>query len=391
MKRTHVILSLLAIVALGCARPEFNPNPVGESDSIADTIQLTRGFERAGEAYFSRDMSWIIFQAVPKGEKQYQMFVAPLMYDVSESAPAPGTVVRATPLPGITIPHATDIIRIGDPVRISPSVSRNTCGWFSPDGNSILFASTAGKEKPEEPSSGYQREGRDYRWSFPEGMEIFRADGWQGAIAAADPGSIVDLAKHAITNNAAYDAECSFSPDGKWIVFTSMMTGDGELYAMRADGSNVVQLTKTPGYDGGAFFSPDGKRLVYRSDRKKDNLLQIFVADVVRDPQGNITGLANEHQLTHEQHVHWCPFWHPDGEHIVYSTDRDTTDKEHPNYDLYLMRDDGTLKTRVTTFEAGDVLPAFSPDGKYLMWASKRTPDGTTQVFVAKFEFPKGS
>jgi Tol biopolymer transport system component len=218
-------------------------------------------------------------------------------------------------------------------------------------------------------------------------MELFRADGWQAALAAAEPGQLVDLAKHPLTSNNAYDAEGSYSPDGRWICFTSNMTGDLELYAMRPDGSGVVQLTRAPGYDGGPFFSPDGKRLVYRSDRNKNDLLQVFVADVQRDANGAITGLANERQLTRDANVNWGPFWHPDGKHIIYST----SIHGHTNYELYLMRDDGSLKTRITFSNGADVLPAFSPDGKYLIWAGKRSADKTTQVFIAKFKFPKGS
>src|SRR6476661_1368631 len=46
--------------------------------ALSDVVQLTKVFERAGEAYFSPDMNWIIFQATPKGEKQYAQYVARL-------------------------------------------------------------------------------------------------------------------------------------------------------------------------------------------------------------------------------------------------------------------------------------------------------------------------
>ena len=46
--------------------------------TLSDVVQLTTGFDRAGEAYFSPDMSHIIFQATPKGEKHYAMYVAKL-------------------------------------------------------------------------------------------------------------------------------------------------------------------------------------------------------------------------------------------------------------------------------------------------------------------------
>ncbi len=340
----------------------------GEEDAAANreeflsnVVQLTSGFEKAGEAYFSPDMKWIIFQATPKGQSQYQMFVARLKRAQGE------------------------IVGIETPTQINPEPSRNTCGYFSPDGKSLMFASTAGKEKPDEPTSGYQREGGNYRWAFPEGMEIYRADGWRQAVEKAGPGGKVDLAKTALTNNNVYDAEGAFSPNGKWICYTSKENDNLDVYVMKADGSGKTRITTAPGYDGGPFFSPDGKRLVFRSDRKSNNLLQIFVGDLAFDSAGNITGLLAEHQITDDGNVNWGPFWHPDGRHLIYATSK----HGHTNYELYLMRDDGTHQTRITYSPGADVLPVFSPDGKYLMWTSKRSKDQTSQVFVAKFTLPK--
>ncbi|MDB5296834.1 MAG: WD40-like beta Propeller containing protein, partial [Phycisphaerales bacterium] len=154
---------------------------------------------------------------------------------------------------------------------------------------------------------------------------------------------------------------------------------------MRADGSNPVQITKSPHYDGGPFFSPDGKRLVYRSDRKGNDLLQIYVADLAFDPAGNVTGTTSERQLTDDANVNWGPYWHPDGKHLIYATSA----HGHANYELYLMRDDGSAKTRVTYCAGFDGLPVFSPDGKHLMWSAKgRTSDNTTQLFIADFRLP---
>src|ERR1051325_8234801 len=89
---------LLLLWIVGCAQPEYNKTPTSsEADSLSDIIQLTHDFDRAGEAYFSRDMKWIIFQAYPHGGDQYQMYVAQVMYDVIEKSPPPETVLRATP------------------------------------------------------------------------------------------------------------------------------------------------------------------------------------------------------------------------------------------------------------------------------------------------------
>lgn len=336
----------------------------GRETSLTSVVQLTSGFEKAGEAYFSKDMNWIIFQATPKGQQQYQMFVAKVQ--------RPGG----------------EITGIDKPVQISPEPSRNTCGFFAPDGKSLIFASTAGKEKPDEPSSGYQREGGNYRWAFPEGMEIFRAENWQAQVEAAGPGGKVDLATHPLTDNNVYDAEGAFSPDGKWICFTSYAeAGNLDVFVMRRDGSHKVRITSAPGYDGGPFFSPDGKRLLYRSDRKSNNLLQVYVADLAFDAEGNITGAKAEHQLTDDMNVNWGPYWHPDNHHIIYATSK----HGHANYELYLMRDDGSHQVRITYSPGADILPVFSPDGQYLMWTSKRSKDQTSQVFVARFKMPAGA
>jgi len=373
MKALNAWMIIVLATLTGCATA-----PQSEAEVFDDVVQLTSGYARAGEAYFSSDMKWVIYQATPPGEANYAMFIARLLRE----ADAPDGRITG----------------LGQPIRVTPPGTRNTCGFFSPDGVSVIFASTKGRDDADQPPAGYQRKGRDYRWSFPAGMEIFRADGWQGAVAAAEFSKGIDLAEHKITDNSAYDAECAYSPDGKWIVFASNRDADPlvklsttqpgsrdlDLYAMRADGTNVVRLTTAPGYDGGPFFSPDGRRLVYRSDRLNNNLLQIFTADLTFDSAGNITGLKNEQQLTQDANVNWGPFWHPAGRHIVYASSAIA----HTNYELFLMAADGRKNMRITFAAGADILPAFSPDGRHLMWTSQRATDKSSQLFIAKFKMP---
>ena len=63
-----------------------------------------------------------------------------------------------------------------------------------------------------------------------------------------------------------YDADPSWSPDGKRIAFTSTRAGDGfRLFAMDADGKNVTPIT-TEGNNNGFVYpawSPDGKKVAY--------------------------------------------------------------------------------------------------------------------------------
>ena len=74
-------------------------------------------------------------------------------------------------------------------------------------------------------------------------MEIFRADNWLGFVQMVKPNEILNLASHALTSNDGYDAECAFSPDGKWICFTSNRSGDLDLYAVPLDsGAGVARV-----------------------------------------------------------------------------------------------------------------------------------------------------
>ncbi len=421
MRRFAILVFSGAICLFcGCSQPEFNPTPAtSEAGVLSDAVELTHGFARAGEAYFSPDMGWIIFQASMKPDEDYQMYVAQVKWGRGASEPRVEGLLT--------------------PIRISPMPSWNSCGYFSPDGESLIFSSTALKPKPQEERGGYQRDKNNYKWEMPTGAEIFRADGWKGAVAAVPAGGSVDLAKHPLTDNNLHDAECSYSADGKWIIFAEKLdepplggmqgataqgekregtpapqggtqvgtaapqllhektaaptshptseTGNVELFVMKADGSKKTRLTYMPGYDGGPFFSPDGKRICYRSDRKGNNLLQVFVADLVFDAAGDITGIKNEKQLTHDANVNWAPFWHPDNKHLIWAT----TLHGHSNFELYLMRDDGSHKTRITFWNGFDGLPVFSPDGNWMMWTSKRGQEKTSQIWVARFRMPEGS
>jgi len=96
-------------------------------------------------------------------------------------------------------------------------------------------------------------------------------------------------------------------------------------------------------------------------------------------------GAADERAVTNEPGVlNWGPYWHPDSQHLIYATSR----HGHDNYELYLIRADGTHAVRITDSPGFDGLPVFSPDGKYLMWTSKRSPDHTSQIFIARFKMP---
>jgi Tol biopolymer transport system component len=327
-----------------------------ESKYLKNVQQITFDFAKAGEGYFSPDGRSIIFQAVPREYMFYQIYTMAL--DQGGNA-------------------------IGKPRMVSTGRGRTTCSFFAPDGKSIIFASSHLDPNLSETEAAQRRQDeadakggtkRRYQWDFDPAMEIFAAD--------LDGHNLRRL-----TDSPGYDAEGAYTPDGKHIVFCSARGGNPNLYVMDADGSNVRQLTSEPGYNGGPFTSPDGRWVVYRSDRKKEGYLQLHVI--------GFDG-KNDTALTDNVGVNWAPYWHPTKPYIIWTGADHSDSHATPNYDLWLMRyaeRDGKIipeKTwRITDHPAADVLPVFSPDGTKLMWTSNRTPDHTSQLFLADFVLPE--
>jgi TolB protein len=318
-----------------------------EANHLSNIRQVTSDFVRAGEGYFSPDGKQIIFQAEEKGTGNpfYQIFVQDL---------------------------ATGKYR-----RVSPGVGRTTCSAFSPDGKKIIFASShldpeAAKHYAEEMKlrATEKKEGRRrrYQWDFDPYLDIFEAN--------PDGSGLKPL-----TTTKGYDAEGSFSPDGKQIVFCSNRSGNLELYIMDADGSNVRQLTHAPGcYNGGPFFSPDGKRVIFRSDRKKKDHLQLYVI--------NADGSGEKALTDNLEWVYWAPYWYKDGKHIIYTAADHSNPAARPNYDLYWMNIDTGKITRITFAPGQDVLPVFNADGSKVLWTSTRDGRQPAQLWIADFKPP---
>jgi TolB protein len=340
------MLALLAGLVLAAEPTAWEK---AESAHLRNIRQVTHDFVRAGEGYFSPDGKTIIFQAEEKdsGNPFYQIF--------------------------------TQDLATGRVHRVSPGVGKTTCSFFAPDGKKIIFASThldpdARKHYAEEYArreddrkSGKRRR---YLWDFDPFMDVFEAnpDG---------------TGLRRLTDTPGYDAEGSYSPDGKSIVFCSNRSGPEnlELYIMDSNGKNVRQLTHAPKcYNGGPFFSPDGKRVIFRSDRKEKDRLQLYVIN---------TDGTGERALTNDSNwVQWAPYWYKDSRHIVY-TAADHSVAGRPNYDLYWMDVDTGKKVRLTFALGADVLPVFSPDGKQLMWTSTRDGSQPSQLYIADFVPPR--
>ena len=314
--------------------------------------QLTFGGENA-EAYWSFDDSKLIFQAT--NEKWGQSCDQIYIIDTNN--------------------YSLDSVT---PQMVSLGLGRTTCSYFMPGDSTIIYASTHLKDAkcPHVPE---RRVDGKYVWPIYDSYDIFIAD---------LDGNIVKQ----LTNYDGYDAEATVSPTGDKIVFTSIRSGDLELYTCNIDGSDIRQVTNQLGYDGGAFFSHDGKKLVFRSSRPKTDEeikqykelllkglvmptnMEIYVCNVDGSDLKQVTNLGS---------ANWSPFFHPSNEKIIFCSNHESL-LGFP-FNLYMIDIDGNNLEQITYGKKFTSFPAFSNDGKKIVFSSNRNNGGTreTNVFIA--------
>jgi len=355
--RVRIVTIVVAMFLTGfasLAAGEDAPATGSEATFLKNTRQLTFEGARAGEGYFSPDGLRFVFQAEREKENPfYQIYILSL--------------------------------ETGDVNRVSPGTGKTTCAFFAPAGDRVIFASThldpdaVAKQKQEFElrASGKQRR---YAWDYDETYDIFstKLDGSDA---------------QQLTRTTGYDAECAYSPDGKWIVFSSnrdaypvdkLAKSDqdraavdlsyfAEIYVMRADGSEPRRLTNEPGYDGGPFFTPDGKRIVWRHFNEDGAVADVFTMK----PDG-----SDVRRVTDFGAMSWAPFFHPGGDYLIFTTNK----LGFENFELYIVDAEGRKEPiRVTYTDGFDGLPVFSPDGKKLAWTANRTSNKQSQIFIAEW------
>lgn len=316
------------------------------AQQLTNVRQLTSGGENA-EAYWSPDGKRLIFQSTRGDSKCDQIYIMN----------ADGS----------------------DQHMVSTGKGRTTCAYFLPDGKHIAYASTH-LVSPGCPPDADKSKG--YVWAVYPSYDIF---------VAKDDGTELKP----ITTANGYDAEATINWRTNKIIYTSLASGDLDLWTMNLDGSNKKQITKSYGYDGGAVFSRDGKKIAWRgghpttpetkqkyADLLKDNLTSPFKMELfISDADGK-----NIRQITNFGCASFAPTFTPDGKQILFSSNKHDCDGR--KFELYLINLDGTGLKQVTSYDGFTSFPEFSPDGKTLVFVTdwKAAARYEFNVFTAEWQ-----
>ncbi len=210
-----------------------------------------------------------------------------------------------------------------------------------------------------------------------------------------------------ITANPARDVYPRFSPDGKWIAFSSDRAGNLDVYVVPSEGGQAKQLTYHSADDNVLGWSPDSRNILFSSQRGEDFMAKLYLVPLEGgmetsagpdmglwgsfSPDGSKLAINRRSQVYWRKYYHgsyqsdvtvmdvgskkftdltdydgmdsW-PMWARDG-HIYFVSDREGNGLTN----IWRVSEKGGKAERVTAFKSGDVRwPAIGADGKAIVF-----------------------
>jgi TolB protein len=156
---------------------------------------------------------------------------------------------------------------------------------------------------------------------------------------------------------AGPEFDAAWSPDGRWVVYRDSTRGinsNDEIFVSRADGSERRNLTSHPANDWGPDWSPDGETIIFNSDR--DGEIRGFA---VNADGTNLRGLGIDAWVEY-------PSFSPDGTRISFMGALGN------NYELFAGNLETGAVTRLTNAPGHDAWSAWSPAGETIAFSSVR-------------------
>jgi len=171
-----------------------------------------------------------------------------------------------------------------------------------------------------------------------------------------------------VTHHGGRSTFPDFSPDGARIAFQSAVPSNGtfDIYVTQIDGTGLLRMTDDPGQDQQPAWSPDGTKIAFVSTRSGVSQVWLMNADGT-----NLTQITFDSAPKGQR-----PSWSPDGTRIAFQSNGTG------GGDIYVMNADGTGQARLTSDPAGESGPAWSPDGTRIAFLSLRDLPAARNVYI---------
>jgi tricorn protease len=169
-----------------------------------------------------------------------------------------------------------------------------------------------------------------------------------------------------VTMHEAHDAYPVFSPDGRYIAFSSNRHGSYDVFVVPAVGGRPKRLTFDSGTDLVSGWSPDGKSILFTSTRGNEfpSSYELYYVPVEGGRVRRVTRTEGKDGV-----------FSPKGDQIAYVRGPGTWYRKgyrgSSNDDIWVCNLDGSNNRRITDFNGQDTSPMWSPDGQYLYYVSE--------------------
>jgi len=186
-----------------------------------------------------------------------------------------------------------------------------------------------------------------------------------------------------VTSLPGLEDEPSWSPDGKYLAYTTNDKGNLDIMVMPMGGGRAIRVVDSDADDAQPAWSPDGSNLAFVSARDRGGHLSIALGvgpmqDFVVGKHGDIFLIpalgGTPVKLVEDGYY---PSWSPDGKSIVFQSPRDG------QWNLWKISSDGGVPVPLTDDEEFDFHPSWSPDGEWIVYGSGEVPVFNLKIISA--------
>jgi tricorn protease len=169
-----------------------------------------------------------------------------------------------------------------------------------------------------------------------------------------------------LTSHEAHETSPAFSPDGKWLAFSSNRHGGYDLFVVPVQGGRPRRLTFDSAAEMANGWTPDGKRILFTS-RRGTSFPSVSVLYTI-----SVEGGREEKVSAYEGRD---GSYSPKGDRIAFAQGPGTWYRKgyrgSANDDIWTSKADGSENRQITDFLGQDGSPMWSADGKHLYYVSE--------------------